>query len=134
MFFVFKKNQVLLFTALVLIIAGALAFSAFSDDEDVALCRSFLESLGYAPESAPFEVSQISVPEGFGPVYENYSGFDLTPLRGRTVTKMSFRLSGEDSLYANILIDNKKICGGDICDPALSGFMLPLTERSENAA
>lgn len=49
MFFVFKKNQVLLFTALVIIIAGALAFSAFSDDEDVALCRSFLESLGYAP-------------------------------------------------------------------------------------
>ena len=140
MFFVFKKNQVLLFTALVIIIAGALAFSAFSDDEDVALCRSFLESLGYAPEGAPFEVTRVSVPEGFGPVYENYSalnreaGFDLTPLRGRTVTKMSFRLSGEDALYANILIDNKRICGGDICDPALSGFMRPLSKRSENAA
>lgn len=140
MFFVVKKNQVLLFAALVTVIAGALAFSAFSDDEDVSLCRTFLEDLGYEAESAPFEVTSVSVPEGFGPVYESYSalnrdaGFDLTSLRGRTVTKMSFHLVGEDPLYANILIDNRKICGGDICDPSLSGFMLPLTKRSENAA
>ncbi len=136
MFFVVKKNQVLLFVALVLVLAGALAFSAFSDDGDVSLCRNFIRSLGYEPEETPFEVTSVSVPEGFGAMYENYSalnreaGFDLTSLRGRTVTKMSFRLAGEDSLYANILIDNKKICGGDICNPALSGFMLPLTKRS----
>lgn len=140
MFFIVNKNQVLLFAALVLVISGALAFSAFSDNGDVSLCRNFIISLGYEPEEQPFEVTAVSVPEGFGSVYENYNalnreaGFDLTSLRGRTVTKMSFRLSGEEQLYANILIDNEKICGGDICNPALSGFMLPLTKRSENAA
>ncbi len=135
MFYVFKKNQILLFASLILILAAALAVASFSADEDTALCRRFLKSLGYSPAAEPSEIASVTVPEGFGAYYDSYNelnkkaGFDLTPFRGCTVKKIRISLSDEEALYANLLIYNHKICGGDICDPSLSGYMLPLTPK-----
>lgn len=135
MFYVFKKNQILLFASLVLILAAALAVASFSADEDTALCRRFLKSLGYNPEGEPFEITSVTVPEGFGAYYDSYNelnkkaGFDLTPFRGCTVKKIRIALSDGEALYANLLIYNHKICGGDICNPSLSGYMLPLMPK-----
>lgn len=135
MFYVFKKNQVILFLALIFLVVTAVSLSVYGVDNDVSLCVKFIKNLGYTPEESPFDTADIEIPEGFGKVYENYNelnkeaGFDLTHLRGLTVKRYSFRLKGEDSLYANILIYENKICGGDICNPALSGFMLPLNPK-----
>lgn len=137
MFFVFKKGQVILFSLLILLVAAAFAFSSYSSTSEAELCKSFIEALGYRPEEKPFDKADIQIPEGFGSVFENYralnseAGFDLLPLRGAKVTRYSFYLEGDEPLYANILIKDKKICGGDICNPALSGYMLPLVKKED---
>lgn len=140
MFFVFKKNQVILFTALVLLLAVAFSFSARKNPTEEDICRAFIEELGYITDPAPADVSECLIPEGFGAVYNDYkdlnlkAGFDLTPLRGHYVTRLCFKLVGEDELYANILIKDKKICGGDICSYRLNGHMLPLVAKENSHA
>lgn len=140
MFFVFKKNQVILFTALVLLLAVAFSVSARKKPTEEDICRSFLEELGYITDPSSATVSECLIPEGFGSVYESYrelnlqAGFDLTPLRGHYVTRYCFKLADEEELYANILIKDKKICGGDICSYRLNGRMIPLVAKEKDHA
>ncbi len=138
MFYVVRKNQILLFVVLIVLIICAIVYSS-GHDENIVLCTSFLSDLGYSTEKEPYDEEEIKIPEGFGQVYENYNklqieaGFDLTPLRGCTVKRYSFHIKDNENLDANILIFEGKICGGDICNPSLSGYMLPLTKNvSEN--
>lgn len=139
MFYVFKKNQVFLFAVLVLLIFAALSLAALSSEGDYEFCRRFLSDLGYEPYPEPYEISETLIPEGFGTQYDAYNalnkraGFDLTPLRGTYVTRVSFRLVSDEPLYANLLVHNFKICGGDICNPSLSGFMMPLKKAEDSS-
>lgn len=137
MFYVVKKSQLIIFALLIVVLAAAICFSASSGDENAALCRNFLKDLGYSFERTTFESSEIIIPEGFGKVYESYNalqkeaGFDLTPLRGKTVMRYSFHLKNEDYSIANILVSDGKICGGDILDPSISGKMIPLIPKEK---
>ncbi|MBQ2940600.1 MAG: DUF4830 domain-containing protein [Clostridia bacterium] len=132
MFFVVKKSQIVLTVLLILTLLTAVFLSAKPNDENIMLCRSFLRDLGYTFRKTPPEKADIAVPEGFGKVYESYNslqkeaGFDLTPFRGKTVTRYTFRLTDCDYTLANILVSEGKICGGDILNPSLSGEMIPL--------
>ena len=133
MFFVFRKNQILLFLLLVILIAFSIFISTKAKDENIKISCDFLVSLGYTPEKKPFDEAEFTVPEGF--VYENYNtlqkeaGFDLTPYRNLKLKRYSFYLKDGENLIANILFHGNKICGGDISNPSLSGFMLPLTKK-----
>jgi len=137
MFFVVTKRQIALTLLLVIIISGAVFFSFASKDANASLCLNFIESLGYHPEIEPVEIADVSVPEGFGKVYENYqalqmeAGFDLTPYRGTHLTRYTFRLSDGEFTLANILVCDGKICGGDILNPSIGGAMLPLIPKKE---
>lgn len=131
MFFVVKKRQIILLALLFVIIGVALSFAKTGPSKDEAMCLDFLKELGYHPSSSS-KVSDVNIPEGFGKVYEEYNalqkeaGFDLVSYRGLTIKKYTFALSDDENLYANILIHEGKICGGDIVNPALDGYMLPL--------
>ena len=138
MFFVVKKNQIILALLLILTILGAFFFSYASKDKNILLCREFIKTLGYSSEDSPYEISEVIIPEGFGKVYENYNviqkeaGFDLTPLRGKIVTRYSFMLKSSEFMIINILVGEGKIVGGDIMNPSLSGKMLPLIPSKAN--
>lgn len=141
MFYVFRKNQILLVVILIALIISAIVYSSSGCDKNIEICRAFLSDLGYSTEKEPYDEEEIKIPEGFGQIYENYNklqveaGFDLTPLRGCTVKRYSFHIKDNINLDANILFFEGKICGGDICNPSLSGYMLPLTKvESENQA
>ncbi len=135
MFFVVKKSQIILSVLLIAIIITALFLSVLPCDKNVSLCRKFLKEQGYSFEKKPYEISEISIPEGFGKVYESYNnlqkeaGFDLTPFRGKTIMRYSFRLTNSEYTLANILISEGEICGGDILNPSLSGDMIPLSKK-----
>ena len=135
MFFVFKKGQIFLCLLLALTITFACFYSLAEKDKNTSLCLDFIESLGYNAKTKKPEVSVIKIPEGFGKVYENYNllqneaGYDLSHLRGNTVTRYSFPLKGEEDLIANILIFEGKICGGDIANISVYGKMLPLLPK-----
>ncbi len=135
MFLVFKKGQIILCLMLLATITFAFIYSFAEKNKNTSLCIDFIESLGYFPESEDPEISEVKVPEGFGKVYENYNllqkeaGFDLTHLRGNTVSRYSFNLKGEEDLIANILIFEDKICGGDIANISVHGKMLPLLPK-----
>ncbi len=137
MFLVVKKNQIILSLLLIAAVAAAICFSSFTKDENLSLCRKFLKELGYSFEKDLLEKAEVTIPEGFGTVYESYNllqkeaGFDLMPLRGKTVLRYSFRLKDEEYTLANILISDGKICGGDILNPSLSGKMIPLIPKEK---
>lgn len=137
MFFVVRKNRIILALLLSLTIFAAIYFSFSLRDENVILCRKYIKSLGYFTSGTPYEITEIKIPEGFGDVYNNYNsiqkeaGFDLTYLRGKTVTRYTFILEGSEFLTANLLISDGKICGGDILNPSISGKISPLIPKEK---
>lgn len=135
MFFVVRKSRIIPALLLVFTLLSAIYFASASKDKNQSICTDFLKNLGYTFDKKPEEISEIKIPEGFGNVYTEYNrlqeaaGFDLTPLRGKTVTRYTFRLKGCEFPLANILVSDGKICGGDIMDPSLSGKMIPLLPK-----
>ena len=138
MFFVIRKNHIILASLLILTLLSAICFSFNTKDENLRLCSNFIKSIGYSFEQTPYETSLITIPEGFGKVYENYNsiqkeaGFDLTPLRGKTVMRYTFTLKNSEYSIINILISDGKICGGDIMNPSSSGKMIPLLPKNNH--
>lgn len=137
MFFVVKKNQIILLFLLIVTLLLAVTFSFTEKDKEASLCKDFLSEYGYSFDKKPYEKAEIHIPEGFGKVYESYNliqkeaGFDLTPLRGKTVTRYTFCLNGEEYTYANIIICDGIIHGGDLIDPSISGKIAPLIPKEK---
>lgn len=134
MFLVVKKNQLFLTLLLLLLVAMAFVVSIAGRDGEEELCRRYLSSLGYSPQDL-IERETVSLPSVFDKTLGEYNalqqeaGFDLAPYRGKTLTRMSFTLEGEPNLIAHLFLSGEAICGGDICNPALDGYMLPLLAR-----
>ena len=137
------------FTCVLFVLTAAAAFAVFlsgpaRDEADVAaisaedgipLCRDFLISRGWSVSEHAPEVSELTVPETFNEVYNAYNelqkaqGYDLTPYRGRRITKYLFHIEnypgrpGDASIRAAVLISDGEIVGGDICSVRPDGFM-----------
>lgn len=90
-----------------------------------------LENMGYRPEKTPSEKVEITIPENWGAVYENYNqlqihgGFDLEKYRGKKCTRYTYEMSDMPA-RGNVLVHNGEIIGGDICSITLDGIMLPI--------
>lgn len=96
---------------------------------------AFLESFGWEVKEAPAEIAEITLPETFSEVMERYNrlqleqGFDLTPYRGKAVTRWCYEIlnypdvvEGE-RVVANLLVYQNRIIGGDVCSATMNGFM-----------
>jgi len=77
---------------------------------------------------------EVRIPQHFGEVYTAYNelqrqqGYDLSRLRGQTVTHYTYRIANhpqgkEQTVVANLLVADGRIVGGDISSLALDGFM-----------
>ncbi len=90
-----------------------------------------LVNMGYSPSAEPSEIEEITIPERWGAVYENYNelqkrgGFDLSPYKGKSCIRYTYEI---EDLFAhgNIIVYEGKIIGGDVCSITLDGVMLPL--------
>lgn len=98
---------------------------------------AFLESYGWKVDENPIEVVEVTVPQVFNTVYNNYNtiqkeqGFDLSRYKGKRVKRWSYTVTnypaGKTGIRADLLIYNGTVVGGDVCTVALNGFMHGLT-------
>ena len=95
----------------------------------------FLSQFGWQVSEEPTEVVEVIIPHEFNDVYENYNkiqkgeGFDLSKYCGERVKRWTYRVlnypgyEDSDVIYANLLIADGDVIGGDICNVELDGFM-----------
>lgn len=122
---------VLCFAALLMTVI----FLLFSIDSSTnRMITEYLTKLGWEVESTPSEISYLTVPEAFDSVYTAYnavqisSGFDLAPLKGKSLSRYTYRVlnhkrSHETEVIANVFVYENRIVAGDICSAAPGGFM-----------
>ena len=93
---------------------------------------SFLEKCGWTVEETPKSVSEVTIPLEFDSVYEKYNmlqkaqGLDLKNYKGKNAKLYTYVVTNYDyngTVYANLLICNDKIIGGDICSANQNGFI-----------
>lgn len=106
-------------------------YSASNSQERIA----FLSQYGWLVNEEPTEVVEIIIPNEFSTVYENYNqlqseeGFNLKDYCGKRVKRWTYQVINypqyEDTelIFANILVYEGKVIGGDICNIELDGFM-----------
>ena len=131
----FTRKNIIAAIALFLIVF-ALSFKVYSvfanttmmDTEDKRL--SFIENLGIAVEKCT-SVKEITIPEKFSKVYENYNelqekaGFNLKEYKGRAAKVYSYKEAGNERII-NLIVCDGMLIGGDISEVKLSGEMKPL--------
>ncbi len=101
--------------------------------------RAYLTGLGY--ELSDEEKSrQITIPEEFNEIYENYNdiqkqqGFDLETYKGRTAVLYTFGVTNyqdNERVIADLMVLDGMLIGADLCDPSADeGFLIPLGENN----
>ncbi len=112
-------------------VQSTLSFNITAEDEHDR--AQFLSQFGWEISSEPVEVMEIIIPEVFDETYENYNeiqkeqGFDLSDYSGMRVKKWTYSVTnypgGEGNEFANILVYENKVIGGDISSGSQNGFM-----------
>ena len=100
----------------------------------------FLESYGWKVEENPIEVVEVTIPQKFNAVYNNYNaiqkkqGFDLAKYKGKRVKRWTYKITNysdtTEEVHANLLIYNNIVIGGDVSTVSLSGFMQGLSKNT----
>ncbi|MFI3115764.1 MAG: DUF4830 domain-containing protein [Clostridia bacterium] len=94
--------------------------------------RIFLSESGYEVSQNEISVKNVQIPQEFDEVYTKYNelqksqGFDLSKFKGKAVELYTYQIynyDSEDDVFANLLIYNNKIIGGDIQSASLDGFI-----------
>lgn len=91
----------------------------------------YLKSLKLDVDDSNVTSKDITIPQKFNKVYENYnalqkkSGFDLSKYKGKPATVYTYKLSGTEKLL-HLIVCNSIIIGGDIADVNINGEMKPL--------
>ncbi len=106
--------------------------------------EEYLTSLGWEFNTECTE-KQVTIPSEFNDVYTRYNeiqksqGFDLEPYKGQQVTVYTYNITNyegyenRDCIFANLLVFNNVLIGGDVCSTSVSdGFMQTL--KNSNAA
>ncbi len=110
--------------------------SAKTDEERI----QFLQSFGWEVEPKPAEVMELTIPEEFDGVYEEYNemqrrqGMDLSKYKGKRVKRWTYEITNypeEPQVVANLLVYEDTIIGGDVCTVRLDGFMHGFAPDSE---
>ena len=101
---------------------------------DNATRKDFLAQFGWQTEAEPEQIMELRVPGEFDEVYQSYQalqrsqGFDLEKYKNKRIKRYSYKVTnypgGEGkTVYANILVYEGVVIGGDISSVALDGFM-----------
>ncbi len=100
---------------------------------------TFLAQYGWEVEEEPVEIRDVTIPEEFDQVYEEYNevqkaqGMDLTPFAGKTCQQWIYQVNNypeEGTVRATILVYEGQIIGGDISSTELDGFLCGFAGQS----
>lgn len=93
----------------------------------------FLNDHGLEVSSVEVESKMVQIPLIFDDTYQMYNdiqknqGFDLEKFQGKTVELYTYEVLNmpeyEETIYANVLVYNDKIIGGDVSSTNLDGFI-----------
>jgi hypothetical protein len=92
----------------------------------------FLKLYGWDVDENPTEITEITIPVEFDPIYKKYNeiqkneGLDLEKFKGKTVKKYTYLVNNyeyDGTVFANLLIYRDRVIGGDISSIELDGFM-----------
>ena len=94
---------------------------------------NFLKQFEWELNPEPVEAVEIIIPKEFDSVYKKYNdvqkaqSFNLEKYRNKAVKRYTYEVFGyfgyNGKVYANILVYNEKVVGGDICSADFNGFM-----------
>lgn len=114
--------------------SGERSVSAPADPAE-QLCRQTLSSFGWEV-SALVSRESVTLPGHPDATYREYLalqeevGLPLASCAGKTVTRYTFRVenypTGEAPIYADLLVCQREVVGGDIRSASLDGFMSSL--------
>ncbi len=103
--------------------------------------EDYLKSLGWE-FNTNFTEKEIKIPAEFNDTYNKYNdiqksqGFDLSKYKGETVKVYTYNITNyngcenRDCIYANLLVYNNILIGGDVCSTSVSdGFMQALKKK-----
>lgn len=140
LYFTFRRSTLFAFSLILICIifvssrftsSTAYSINGTTNYERVA----YLESINCKVSEEFVSQKQIVIPDQFSSVYERYNnlqlqaGFDLEQYKGAKATLYTYKVLAYKNLqnaYANLIVCNGKIIGGDILTTDLSGKMLPL--------
>lgn len=105
--------------------------------------KAFLASYGWEVSGDSIEQVDITIPKVLDKVYEGYNniqkeaGMDLIPYLGKKAVRYTYivtnhSLSDDGGVRANLLVCEGKVIAGDIMNPSLYGFMLPLNSKPDS--
>jgi len=136
-FFIILSKRTLAIILAVIVISFILIAQAFSqkasqiDGSTNALRMIYLKSLKLEADDSCLSYKEITIPQTFSEVYEEYNelqkkaGFDLSRFKGKSATVYTYGLSGTEKQIHLIVCDGN-IIGGDVADVKLGGEMKPL--------
>lgn len=133
------KNFICYTGILISIVIITLVFLAYYKESSAAV--EFLAGFGWKVDPSPAESIELTIPENFDAVYENYNllqkeaGLDLAPYKGRSAVRYTYIVKNypgvsDDTVRANVITVDGKPVGGDICTVAIDGFMYSLNANS----
>lgn len=142
-----SRKKIIFFSVILVCVVSIYAVSKVNDDYSISVLSSsnfsvkavdnssrieFLSSFGWKVNTEPIEISEITIPQEFNSVYQNYNqiqkeqGFNLEKYRGKLCKHFTYRVlnyKDQDLVNANLIVYKNKIIGGDISSVELSGFM-----------
>lgn len=142
MIFIFKKHRFAIAMLVFSLILLAVIVGLFSiDDSTNRMICKYVESLGWRIDASPMEISHLTLPKEFDGIYETYnavqisSGFDLTPFKGKSVVRYSYKVlnhkrSQETDVIVSVFVYDSRIIAADICSSDADGFMHGITETT----
>ncbi len=97
--------------------------------------KAFLSGYGWTVSDSPPKAEEITIPENFNAIYEEYNeiqkrcGFNLEKYKGKPATKYTYEITNLPNAKATVLVHNGKIIGGDVSGTEYGGFMTGLCEK-----
>jgi len=109
--------------------SGSYSLKAGNNEDRIAFFKQF----GWEITAEPIEVSEVTVPQTFNSVYENYNkiqkeqGLDLSKYAGKICKQWVYEIKNYPAQTAivrgTLLVYDNEVVGGDISSSAMDGFI-----------
>lgn len=141
------KKKLILLAAILLAVIVVIAVACFSGKGEATQTAAgysllaeteeqrvqFLAQYGWEIADEPSEICEVIIPEEFNQVYQNYNAIqkqqemDLSRYKGQRVKKWTYQVLNypdrPEGVFANLLIYDGRVIGGDVSSSELGGFM-----------
>ena len=140
MFAVIHRNRLILSSLFAAVVLIAVIVGVYSlDNKTNTTVVNYIQSYGWEITREPVEISHLTIPTDFDPVYTAYnellgeSGFDLSLYKGKKVSRYTYRVLNHttehrtpyapQTVLANVMVCENSIIGADISSDGVNGFI-----------